>query len=249
MPEEVAYECPACGANVKEEDTKCDSCGAEFASDAGDEPASQGAPDEDDAKQRDGPADAGPPEVVEAEPAEPEGPGPDGGKASEEEGEAGEAGEGGDGSDEAEEPADGDDGDDESSGVKGGEEEATGGKDGEEDDGKDEPEEGGPGAEKVAGKPGAEKAAQPPKAGKPGPNLVGIAVAVLGALGLGGAILLDPLLNLIDNNHPAEPSIGTSQLAIMIAAAPVMMAGIIIAFTLRRTEDRRPTAGQRANRR
>ena len=41
MQEEVAYECPECGSRVKEEDMKCNACGAVFEGKADDpkEPA------------------------------------------------------------------------------------------------------------------------------------------------------------------------------------------------------------------
>lgn len=162
MPEGGAYECPDCGARVKEEDTICISYGAVF---------------EDNAEAHEKPAGEAASDVIDAELIRPEA-------------------------------------------------------------GEEKPKETGQVPEKEkdeAEKAGKEKEEPPPKEKiKPGLNTTGLVIAVLGVLGLAGAILLDPILNIIDSAHPAGISIGPSQMAGIAVAALVLVAGVVIAFAMRR---------------
>ncbi|MBM4250034.1 MAG: hypothetical protein FJ149_11545 [Euryarchaeota archaeon] len=183
MPEGVAYECHECGARVKEEDTKCNSCGAVFEgnAEAPKEPVGETTPGEPEKKAEamEGKEAAGEEDsdVIDAELIKPE-----------------------------------------------------------TEDGK--PREAGkePGMEKGETKKAGDEEEKPPLKGekKPGPNMAGIVIAVIGALGLVGAVLLDLLLNIIDPAHPADISIGPSQMAGILIAILVLVAGVVVAFAMRK---------------
>jgi len=71
---------------------------------------------------------------------------------------------------------------------------------------------------------------------KAGLSKGGIALSALGALGIVAGVLLDPLQNLVDSNHPAAFNIGSTQLAGILVAACVMVIGIAMTFTMRTRE-------------
>jgi len=81
-------------------------------------------------------------------------------------------------------------------------------------------------------KEAAPPAAKPKNAGL---NKGGIVIALLGGLGLAGAALLDPLLNILDSKHPADINIGPTQMLGIAAAAIVLAVGIVVAFAMRKT--------------
>ena len=64
-------------------------------------------------------------------------------------------------------------------------------------------------------------------------SLSGLIIAVLGALGLVGAILLDPLMNMTDSNHSADINIGGTQMMAVLAAAMVVIVGMVITIIMR----------------
>jgi hypothetical protein len=69
---------------------------------------------------------------------------------------------------------------------------------------------------------------------KTGLNMSGIAITVLGVLGLIGGILYDPLMNIVDSSHPAEMSIGIMQMMGIVVAVLVLVAGVMIIITKRK---------------
>jgi uncharacterized membrane protein YdbT with pleckstrin-like domain len=83
-----------------------------------------------------------------------------------------------------------------------------------------------------------------PPAGEPmkaGLNKVGIVVSVLGILGVVGAVLLDPVMNILDSKHSAAIIIGPTQMAGVLVAAVVLVVGLVITFAMRkRTEHPSP---------
>jgi len=81
-----------------------------------------------------------------------------------------------------------------------------------------------------------EKEEEPPahEPKKAGPNKLGLVISVVGILGVMGAVLLDPLMNILDSKHPADINIGTTQMAGVLVAAIVLVAGIVITFAMRK---------------
>ena len=81
-----------------------------------------------------------------------------------------------------------------------------------------------------------EKEEEPPAEAprKAGLNKGGIVVTVLGVLGIVGAVLLDPLMNLVYSEHSADINMGTAQMAGVLVAVIVLIAGIVITFAMRR---------------
>jgi uncharacterized membrane protein YdbT with pleckstrin-like domain len=75
-------------------------------------------------------------------------------------------------------------------------------------------------------KPKNEPPAQ--KAKKSGPSMIGLIIIFLGAVGIVGAFLLDPILNMTDSSHPAAIAIGTIQMMGIALAAVVLIIGIVI---------------------
>ena len=64
-------------------------------------------------------------------------------------------------------------------------------------------------------------------------SMSGLIIAVLGAIGLVGAVLLDPIMNMIDTNHSADINIGTTQMMAVLAAAIVVIVGMVITIAMR----------------
>ncbi len=228
MSAEVAYECPECGAGVREEDTKCNSCGAVFEGDGGDSAVSPGdtAPAGPGAGRpvdgQGGPAEDSGGGVIDAKPITHSNGGigrEDGGDAEvvkEREESAKGIGETAKDREEAES--------------------ADGGKGGGRPTEKAENEEDSGGGKKAEEEPvvASRKGPSSRHGKKAGPNKAGIAIAALGALGLAGAVLLDPILNLLDSKHPAGINIGTTQMAGLMAAVIVLAAGVVIALVMGR---------------
>jgi hypothetical protein len=76
-----------------------------------------------------------------------------------------------------------------------------------------------------------------PPAGEPmkaGLNKVGIVVSALGILGVLGAVLLDPVMNILDSKHSSAIIIGPTQMAGVLAAAVVLVVGLVITFAMRK---------------
>jgi uncharacterized membrane protein YdbT with pleckstrin-like domain len=101
----------------------------------------------------------------------------------------------------------------------------------------EEKEEAEPKKEKTQKKP--EKEPPVPKSKKSGLSMAGLIITVLGAIGIAGAVLLDPIMNLMDSSHPAEISIGNMQMIGIVAAAVVLIVGIIITVITRK----KPSSG------
>jgi hypothetical protein len=210
MAEETTYECPECGTSVGEHETRCPGCGAVF---------------EDSTAEDDQEREVA---VVAAEKDDEEGGEPEG-KAEEAEDDADETAREPENAEEEEnEPVKeaekiedaGDEPVEEAEKVEAGE--ITGEKaEAEKED-----------AGEASSEREEEPAARMPK--KAGLNMGGIVIAALGGAGILGALLLDPLMNLVDSKHPADINIGPTQLLGVVVAALVLAAGGVIAFVMRK---------------
>jgi hypothetical protein len=65
---------------------------------------------------------------------------------------------------------------------------------------------------------------------KSGVPMAGLAITALGALGVAGAIVLDPVMNMVDSSHPATMAIGMMQMIGIAVAAVVLVAGILVSM-------------------
>lgn len=74
---------------------------------------------------------------------------------------------------------------------------------------------------------------------KSGPNTLGIAISILGVLGLIGGVLLDPFMNIVDSSHPAAMNIGIMQMIGIAVAVLVLVAGVMMTIAKRK----RPSTG------
>jgi hypothetical protein len=74
---------------------------------------------------------------------------------------------------------------------------------------------------------------------KSGPNILGVAISVLGILGLIGGVLLDPFMNIVDSSHPAAMNIGMMQMIGIAVAVLVLVAGVMITIT----KGKKPSTG------
>jgi F0F1-type ATP synthase assembly protein I len=73
-----------------------------------------------------------------------------------------------------------------------------------------------------------------PKKKKSGIPMIGLIVTLLGAIGIVGAVLLDPIMNMMDASHPAGIAIGSMQMIGVGVAAMVLVVGIVIAVVMRK---------------
>jgi hypothetical protein len=80
---------------------------------------------------------------------------------------------------------------------------------------------------KVEAKEETEAGPPAPNIKKPGLSMAGLMITVLGAIGIVGAYLLDPILNMTDSSHPAGISIGNTQMMGIGVAAVVLVVGIL----------------------
>ena len=83
-----------------------------------------------------------------------------------------------------------------------------------------------------SGKVNSKEPAAPGKK-KIGLNMVGVVITVLGVLGLIGAVLLDPFMNIVDSSHPAAMNIGIMQMIGIAVAVLVLVAGVMITIAKR----------------
>ena len=60
--------------------------------------------------------------------------------------------------------------------------------------------------------------------------MAGLAITVLGALGVAGAVVLDPVMNMMDSSHSATIAIGMMQMGGIAVAAVVLVAGVLISM-------------------
>jgi len=88
-------------------------------------------------------------------------------------------------------------------------------------------------SEEMAGK-AKSKEPEAVKTKKPGLNMIGVVVSVLGVLGLIGAVLLDPFMNIVDSSHPAAMNIGFMQMIGLAVAVLVLAAGVMITISKRK---------------
>jgi len=80
----------------------------------------------------------------------------------------------------------------------------------------------------------AEEEPPAPVKKKAGPSMGGVAIAIVGVLGVIGAVLWDPFMNIMDSKRSAAINVGTTQLFGIVAAALVLVVGVIIVFAMRR---------------
>lgn len=66
-----------------------------------------------------------------------------------------------------------------------------------------------------------------------------IAIVLVGALALVGALLLDPILNIFDSDHSADINIGTTQMMGVVAAMVILIAGVVMIAVSRK----KPSSG------
>jgi len=81
--------------------------------------------------------------------------------------------------------------------------------------------------------PDEETSAPKKKAGLP---MAGIIITVLGAIGIVGAVLLDPIMNMTNQSHPADIIIGNMQMIGIAVAAVVLVVGIVITVLMRKKD-------------
>lgn len=77
-----------------------------------------------------------------------------------------------------------------------------------------------------------------PKKKKTGVSMVGLMIMLVGALGLVGAFVFDPIMNMMDSSHPADINIGNTQMIGIVVAAIVLVVGIIITVLMRKKPSR-----------
>lgn len=65
---------------------------------------------------------------------------------------------------------------------------------------------------------------------KSGVPMAGLTITVLGAIGIAGAVVLDPMMNAVDSSHPAAIAIGTMQMVGIAVAAVVLVAGVLVSM-------------------
>jgi cobalamin biosynthesis Mg chelatase CobN len=80
----------------------------------------------------------------------------------------------------------------------------------------------------------ADEQSPAPKKKKSGIPMIGLIVTLLGAIGIVGAVLLDPIMNMMDASHPAAIAIGSMQMIGVGVAAIVLVVGIVIAVVMRK---------------
>jgi uncharacterized membrane protein YcjF (UPF0283 family) len=73
-----------------------------------------------------------------------------------------------------------------------------------------------------------------PKKKKSGLPMAGMMVTALGAVGIVGAVLLDPIMNAMNHSHPADIAIGSTQMIGIAVAAVVLVVGIVITVVMRK---------------
>jgi len=88
---------------------------------------------------------------------------------------------------------------------------------------------------------GIEKPDEKLEAGPPAPtpkksgiSMPGLIVTVLGAIGIVGAVILDPIMNMMDSSHSADIIIGNTHMMVVVAAAVVLIVGIVITVLTRK---------------
>jgi hypothetical protein len=80
----------------------------------------------------------------------------------------------------------------------------------------------------------AEEGPPAPVKKKAGLNMGGVAISIVGVLGVVGAVLWDPFMNILDSKRSAAINVGTTQLFGIVAAALVLVVGVIIVFAMRK---------------
>jgi len=59
-------------------------------------------------------------------------------------------------------------------------------------------------------------------------NMAEIVIVLVGVVGVVGALLLDPVMNIFDSGHSADINIGTTQMMGVVAAMVVLIAGLVM---------------------
>ena len=80
----------------------------------------------------------------------------------------------------------------------------------------------------------AEEEPTAPVKKKAGLNMGGVVIAILGVLGLIGAVLWDPFMNILESKHAADINIGSTQIYGIVAAVLVLLVGVMIIFAMRK---------------